>query len=132
MTNEINFLQAPLLEKQHLSCTHNNFNKQASSINLWTAAKPLFSSTFSINDTSKWIIWSISIWGNVNTQLQNKSPLMLNKCQHDDTTSQNSHEKEKINVQIIWHMLLFIVYILSQTQWNILSIKIRNKKKTKN
>lgn len=34
MTNEINFLQAPLLEKQHLSCTHNNFNKQASSINL--------------------------------------------------------------------------------------------------
>lgn len=26
-------------------------------------------------------------------------------------------------------MLLFIVYILSQTQWNILSIKIRNKKK---
>lgn len=34
MTNEINFLQAPLLEKQQLSCTHNNFNKQASSINL--------------------------------------------------------------------------------------------------
>lgn len=34
MTNEINFLQAPLLEIHQLSCIHNNFNKQASSINL--------------------------------------------------------------------------------------------------
>lgn len=62
----------------------------------------LFSSTFSNVDTSKWIYLTYFYIGKCKQlseiQLPNKSPLILYKCRHDDTASQNSHEK-KINVQ---------------------------------